>query len=326
LSAPHVSLETWPDASRNSREAVSGMIRLLRRHRPRIVHLQFTPFLGALPWLARLSGVEKVYFTDQGSRPEGYEAGAKPAWKRIAARIINVPLTGVIGVSDYNCRNMAAEGLIPASRIHRVYNSIEIARVREDGRGAEFRRRHAIPLDRILVTQTSWLIPEKGIADMLAAARLALDEEPALHFAFIGEGAFGEQYAALARDMGLGDRVAWTGLVRDPIGEGAFAAADIVCQMSRWEEAFGMVIAEAMAFSKPVVATRVGGIPEVVRDGETGFLVPRGDSAAAARHIIQLARDPELRNRMGGAGRRLAEAEFDVRKNTAAVLRLYGLS
>jgi len=86
-----------------------------------------------------------------------------------------------------------------------------------------------------------------------------------------------------------------------------------------------MVINEAMVYAKPVVATRVGGIPELVRDGETGFLVARRDTAGIASRILELSADAEMRRRMGCAGRRLAEERFDVRKTSAQLLDVYGL-
>jgi glycosyltransferase involved in cell wall biosynthesis len=189
--------------------------------------------------------------------------------------------------------------------------------------GAKFRSEHHIPADRILVTQVSWIIPEKGVRDVLEAARLALPGEPSLHFAFVGDGKYREEYARLAVEYGIADHVTWTGLVKDPMAEGVFAAADISCQASRWEEAFGLVLAEAMAFGKPIVATRVGGIPEVVEDGVSGFLVARGDTAALAEKFAMLARDPDLRQRLGHAGRRRAEAEFDLRRNVDLMIDLY---
>lgn len=68
----------------------------------------------------------------------------------------------------------------------------------------------------------------------------------------------------------------------DPSGEGVYVAADVVCQLSRWEELFGWMIAEAMACKKPVVATCVGGIPELVAAGQSGYLVERGNAIEAA--------------------------------------------
>jgi glycosyltransferase involved in cell wall biosynthesis len=86
------------------------------------------------------------------------------------------------------------------------------------------------------------------------------------------------------------------------------------------------VIAEAMSYSKPLVATRVGGIPELVQDGRTGFVVDRGDVRALADRILELTDDRELRDRMGRAGRRDAEAKFDLERNVARVLASYSIS
>src|SRR5260221_1663043 len=126
--------------------------------------------------------------------------------------------------------------------------------------------------------------------------------------------------------MGLGDHVTWTGMSRDPFGEGVFDAADVVCQMSRWEEVFGWMIAEAMAHGKPVVATRVGGIPELISDGDSGYLVDRGDVEAAATRVIELLSDPRLRAAMGRAAQQTVSAKFDLRKNVAQLMRAYGFS
>src|SRR5947207_10183349 len=109
-----------------------------------------------------------------------------------------------------------------------------------------------------------------------------------------------------ATAMGLGDQITWTGMVEGPFGEGVYDAADIVCQLSNWEEVFGWMIAEAMAYQKPVVATRVGGIPELVSDSVSGFLVERGDVNATAEKIILLSQKPELRRQMGLAGAQIA--------------------
>src|SRR5262249_31552242 len=156
-----------------------------------------------------------------------------------------------------------------------------------------------------LVTQVSWIIPEKGIGDLLEAWRLVLEKHRKAHLVVVGDGPARDDYVRVAAGMGLEDHITWTGLVRDPLGEGVFAAADVVCQVSRWEEVFGFTIAEAMACGRPVVATRVGGIPELVEDGRTGFLVPRGDIHGIASRISALLADAGLRARMGHAGREM---------------------
>jgi glycosyltransferase involved in cell wall biosynthesis len=113
--------------------------------------------------------------------------------------------------------------------------------------------------------------------------------------------------------------------VAKPVENGLYAAADVVCQVSRWEEAFGYVIAEALASGRPVIGTRVGAIPELVRHGQTGFLVERRNPAELAARILELLRDPDLRRQLGEAGRRLALEEFDQQTNVARLIELYGI-
>jgi len=130
---------------------------------------------------------------------------------------------------------------------------------------------------------------------------------------------------AHGRVTSLQDHITWTGILPDPLKLGVFAAADVVCQVSRWEEGFGYVIAEAMASGKSLVGTRVGAIPELVRDGISGYLVERRDPPALAARILDLLRDSDLRRRMGQAGREFALRNFNADTNIAEFLKLYGI-
>jgi glycosyltransferase involved in cell wall biosynthesis len=241
-------------------------------------------------------------------------------------RVINGPMTGVISVSGYGYRNFTARDLIPKERFHIIYNSVDVERASIGAdRAEEFRRRHGIPVDAVVVTQVSWLIPEKGVDDLLDAAREVVTAEPRAHFLLAGDGAHRPKLEQRARDLGIASRVTFTGVVKDPLAEGLYAASDIVCQMSRWEEVFGYVNAEAMACAKPLVGTRAGGIPEIVQDGITGFVVERRDARAMAARILELVRDPELRRRMGEAGREICREKFNLKKNVAQLIELYEL-
>ena len=326
LDLPNISLDVFSEST-NGHGRENKLSRIVSRYHPEILHLHFTGLLSLYPWLARLRSVNKVFFTDHHSRPGGYVAARAPIWKRAAARLINRPLTKVISVSNYGYRCMTTADLLPQNRFEMIYNGVDLSRVSSDPRRAiEFRRRHSIPADRAIVVQVSWIIPEKGIADLLETARLVIARNPNVQFVIVGEGAYREQYTREAATMGLGDRVTWTGMSRDPFGEGVFDAADVVCQMSRWEEVFGWMIAEAMAHGKPVVATRVGGIPELIADGVSGYLVDRGDAEAARARVLELLSDPKLRAAMGQAARETVSDKFDLRKNVAQLMRAYGFS
>src|SRR4030095_8322398 len=190
----------------------------------------------------------------------------------------------------------------------------------------DFRSKYGIPDDRAVICQVSWIIPEKGITDLLEAIRLVLQKNPNVHLVFAGEGDYRTEYMKLADQLGLSGHVTWTGLVSDPFSEGVYDAADVVCQVSRWQEAFGQTIAEAMACHKPVIGTRVGGIPELIEEGKSGYVVDARDVEAIAEKILLLLNNRDLRERMGQAGYEIASARFDLRKNVKRVLGLYGLT
>ncbi len=323
LSLPNVRWEKMPDPGENTWRSSWRLLRILRKYRPGVLHLQFTPMLSFAAWIARLNGVNKVVFTDHHSRPEGFVAAPHPAWKQAIARFLQFPVSAAVAVSDHNRRIVAEGGAYRASRLRRIYNGVDLLRP-EGAAGGAFRERYGIPAGRILITQVAQMKREKGVDDILRAAPLALARQPNLHFAFVGDGHAAASYAAQARELGIEDHVTWTGLSVDPIAEGVFAASDIFCHPSRWQEAFGLVLAEAMSCGKPVVATAVGGIPEVVEDGGTGFLAPPGDPAALAAKLVLLANDPALRERMGRAGRERVAAHFDVRAVTRELMEVYG--
>ena len=322
LELPNVTFDVLKDASRFEVRPAVGLAAILKRHPADILHLYYTGFLSLYPWVARWRRVARVFFTDQGSHPEGYVATRRPAWKRLAVRALNLPLNQVICISDYNVDCMLRRDTIDAGRVMRIYNSVDLAAAHGDG--AAFRLRHGVPAGAPVVAQASWMIPEKGITDLVEAARIVLQRIPQAHFLLAGEGKHRNEYMTMARDLGMDGHFTWTGLVHNPVAEGLYAAADVVCQVSRWEEAFGWVIAEAMAAGRPLVATRVGGIPELVADGESGFLVAPRAPAEIAGRLVQLLDDSALRARMGAAGRLAAERKFDLTRNLDALMRAYG--
>jgi glycosyltransferase involved in cell wall biosynthesis len=326
LDLPNTSLEVYANSQDGIWKTGRNLAAILRNHHPEILHLHFTGFLNFYSWQARLQSVKKVFFTDHHSRPFGTARGRAPLWKRGAARFINLPIDRVVCVSRYGYECMTSTDLLPRDRFEMIYNGVDLSRVTNGHqRAIDFRRRYSIPEDRAIVTQVSWMIPEKGIADFLEAASLVSAQNPNVQFVLVGDGANRERYMKDAAAIGLNGQLTWTGMVDDPFGAGVFHAADVVCQFSRWEEVFGWMIAEAMAHGKPVIATRVGGIPELITDGVSGHLVSRGDTKAMSEQILALLNDRESRTRMGQAARETATAKFDLRRNVAQLIESYGI-
>src|SRR5262245_21688450 len=326
LAVPNASLEIIECPEELRWSALVKLVSAVWRHRPDIIHLNYVGFLSFYPWLARLCGVRNIYFTDHTSRPASHVAHRAPLWKRLLTRLINWPLTGVVCVSRYGRDCMTALDVFPTERFHVIYNGVDTTRSNvPPGTAAGFRRKYGIPDERSIVVQVSWMRPEKGVQDLLAAAELVLQVNRDVHFVLVGDGTSRDEYIRLAARLGIQDHCTWTGLVQDPFREGVYAAADIVCQVSRWEEVFGLTIAEAMASRRPVIATRVGGIPELIDDGQPGFLVPCAAPTQLADRILSLLTQPTLRSRLGEAGYHKAAVHFDLTRNTARLLELYRL-
>ena len=323
LTVPGASIERLSGLDRLRWSVLRDMSGILRKHRPEIVHMHFTPQISPFPWFARLHSVRRNYLTDHISRAEGAEPERAAWWKVAVARTLNWPLTGLIAVSDYNARSSATNGLVPPGRVTRIYNGVDLSRI--SGDPGRFRRERQIPENRAIVLQVSWMIPEKGVEDLLEAARLVLARNPNVQFVLAGEGACRREYMTRVQAAGMADHFTWTGLIDDPLASGVYAAADVVCQLSRWQEAFGWMITEAMACGKPVIATRVGGIPEILEDGASGYLVNRRQPAEAADRILYLLENRELRLRMGACGRRVVETRFNLQQNVGQLLELYGV-
>lgn len=156
------------------------------------------------------------------------------------------------------------------------------------------------------------LTEEKGIFWLLDAfARISRDL-PAARLLIAGDGPEGPRIANHIQSAGLADRVRLLGRLSPAQMQRAFAGAWVQVAPSLWEEPFGIVAAEAMMRQTAVIATRSGGLTEQVIDGETGLVVPPGDTAALAAALARILSDRQLAQRMGQAGRRRAVAEFSV--------------
>ena len=164
------------------------------------------------------------------------------------------------------------------------------------------------------------LIPIKGHVVLLRALAQARAEVPALTLDVAGRGPLEPALRALAKELELEDAVRFLGFV-SPIADAIDSAAAVV--VPSLGEGFGMVALEAMERGRPVVAAEIGGLGELVVDGETGLLVPTAEAEPLARALVELARDPKRRRAMGEAARRRALEHFAERRNIERTELLY---
>ncbi len=232
----------------------------------------------------------------------------------------------VIVLSDHVGRYMRDRGHVPSGRLRRVYYGItpDTGAATAAARAA-VRAEFGVPAEASLLLTIGRLDPQKGHLDLLAALRQAAAALPTVQLIVAGapqqaSADYEQALRAAAAAPELAARVHWAGH-RDDV-PALLAACDIVVQPSHWE-GFGLVLVEAMAAQRPVVATAVSAIPEVVRDGETGLLVPPHDPHALARALLQLCGDPERRARLGAAGAARVQAHFTAERMVRETLAVY---
>src|SRR5262245_58744079 len=218
---------------------------------------------------------------------------------------------GVITISDYHLDYLRATFGPLAARVQRIYNGLDLD---------EFAYRS--PRDRPpVIVAIGRLVEKKGFADLIDACALLAGRGRSFSCQVFGSGPLKNDLKAQVERLGLRGRVEFMG--PQPQGEiikaiHNAAALAMPCVIGQDGDRDGLpnVIQEALALGTPVVSTDVTGIPEVVRDGETGLQVPQHDPPALAHALERLLRDGDLRVRLATAARRLMEAEFDIRRNT----------
>jgi len=228
----------------------------------------------------------------------------------------------VITVSDHLRRQMIWAGIAP-SKVSMVHNGIDVQAVisqalMEDGSANGLMRHRAKSATISIVGR---LTLQKDHVTFLRAARLVIETVPNARFLIIGDGPLREQLEQLSRALGVDEHVTFLGYRQDVLS--LMAGSDVIV-LSSVQEGLPNVILEALALGKPVVATRVGGVPEVIRSAKTGVMVPPKDPRALADAICWVLRNPDQATRLGKLGQARVIAEFSVQamaQKTAAVYR-----
>jgi L-malate glycosyltransferase len=216
-------------------------------------------------------------------------------------------------------RQMLVGDGVPPTRAVTVHEGIDLERV-DAANPASLHEELWLPHQAPIVGNVAALVPHKGQRHLIEAARLVLPQVPDARFVIAGEGELRSALERQIKDHRLDKHVLLAGFRPDVLS--LHQAFDIFV-MSSVTEGLGTSLLDAMAAGKPVVATRAGGIPEVVVDGETGFLVPPRDHGAMAAAIVKLLKDDGLRGTMGAAGRARAATMFSAERMVQDTLRVY---
>jgi glycosyltransferase involved in cell wall biosynthesis len=295
-------------------------LRLLGRRRPSLIHAHFG-----------IEGVSALGLAMQLEIPlvttfHGFDATLKthamlgsPAWFRYPLLRRKLAREGNLFLCASSfIRQKLLETGFPESRTHTHYIGVDCQTIRPR---ADFE-------ETPLILHVARLVEVKGTRYLLRAFATVARKYDRVQLLIIGDGPLRRQLHALTASLGMQDRVEFLGAVPHVavlswMRKAAMLVLPGIRTATGREEGLGMVLLEAAATGLPIVGSRVGGIPECILEGKTGFLVPERDEDALARRMAELLEDPVRRHRMGAAGRALVEDRFDIDRQTAVLENFY---
>ena len=291
--------------------AVGAIAGLLRRGKVDIIHTHSSHALGLGALAAPFGGrPARVHTRRIASTILRRSALRFNRWKYVLGTDV------CIGISRAVVRQLVEDG-IPEDRVALVPSGVDLP-----NNGVSLRRDDlGIPGGAALLGNISSLEEEKGVDILIDAFAIVARTRPDGVLLIVGDGPDRGALEGRAWALGLKDRVRFLG--QRPDVQAILPLLDLYVSTSR-REALGTSILSAQAHRLPVVATRVGGVPEVIRDGETGLLAPPGAHEEVADRILRLLRDPSLRHRLGRAGRERVAREYSTEGMVSGTLGVYG--
>jgi len=304
--------------------AVRGLRRTVREFRPDIAHVRMfltqlspriLPLLENVPALLHAGNHQTVCPLNTRLLPDGSVCRFRPG--RACYRQGCVSVAGLLRTQlqlgsfrrhRHVFRSVVANSCALARTL--VENGIEVDEVIPNGTRTSPSRP---PLrDPPTVVYSGRLMPLKGVDILVCAMATLVRTRPDARLIIAGDGPERANLTALAGSLGVGNAVRFAGHVARPALDELLGAGWVQCVPSRYLEPFANTIVEAMMRGTAVVASAVGGTPEIVRDGVTGYLVPSGDAPAVADRLLRLLERRDLAEQMGAAGRAIALADFTV--------------
>lgn len=301
-------------------KAVAAVRRLVKKYRPDVVYCHSSKG-GGIGRIACIGlGVPVIY------NPHGWAFSMKGSWLKSAVylwieRLLSLFTTRFVVISNYEKMAAVQRHVAIADRIKVIFNGIDVIDIeRQIASCCVTRASLGIPDDAWLVGMVGRISPQKAPDVFVRAAAEVKRRIPQAHFMIVGDGEQRAEIESMAKEYGLSDCLHITGWIDTPVAYTLLF--DQAVLLSRWE-GFGLVLAEYMKLGKPIVATSVDAIPDLITDYENGRLVDCGDAARAADAICEIHDNKQLRDKMIRNGQMRVAAFFDVRRTAGEHERLF---
>ncbi|HZS38715.1 MAG TPA: glycosyltransferase family 4 protein [Polyangia bacterium] len=305
--------------------ALAKLVAFMRRGRYDVVHTHSSK-AGILGRIAARAASTPIVVHTLHSLVFGEHATPLQNKIYIQLKKICAPLTHrFISVSDATRNGALAAGIGRPEQHCTIYSGFHIEpflRVRETLDVAAAKRRIGLEPEHLVVGKVARLFPQKGHDHFLDAARVIAEREPRARFLLVGDGVLRGELEQRARDLGLGGKIVFAGLVSPDAVPELVQAMDVAVHTSV-REGLARVIPQASAVGKPVVGFALDGTPEAIQHGVSGFLAKPYDARDVAERVLEILGDEPRRRAMGEAGRQFAAANFPVEVMVERVNRVY---
>lgn len=320
IDALGIPVRVFPESRWGSRKIFLELVREFKKSNIQIIHThKYKDTILAAP-AAKLCGVRHVVRTVHGLREpfKGLQDLKMSLYKSIERSVHRYCVDSIIGVSLQIERKYKDEG--ECSRVTCIRNGIDL-----EGRSVQAdrwrtRKDLGVDLGTCLIGTICRLTPVKGIPYLLQAARMLLSQGKNVKVLIVGDGSIRPDLMTQTRDLGISEHVGFLGHREDT--DALLQALDIFALPSL-SEGIPMALLEAMAASRAVVASRVGGVPEIVEDGVEGFLVEPMDVKGFVERCLQLIQFPDMAQKMGEMARVRVERDFSAENMAHRVAALY---
>lgn len=318
-----VTLESSPGVKEklSTFQRIQFIRRLIREQSIDLVHINFYGMMNSIVLGAYLTSA-KVLFTEHTSGVPPVRGALKYFLSKSLHFFISKRVTKYIAVSNFVGERLRISHHVDPDKVVTIYNGVNVERFKPLD-SASSRVATGLPLDRKIILSVAMLIPEKGLHYLIDAAAILVKDfgMKDLCVVIVGEGDSRGELERQVRENQLSDHVMFLGRRSDV--NLLVAAADVVAVPAVWAESFGLIIAEAMAGGRPVVASRIGGIPELVEDGITGLLVDPGDRIGLAMAIKSVLPNSFFREMLIKNARCKVNEKFSLSPQVAKVAELY---
>ncbi len=306
--------------SRFDLTAAWRIARAARQEQADLLHLHGTRagFFGALA--KHLSGIPRTVYTIHGFSFHKDVSASRRAFYLAIERFCSRAHSRMISVSGTDRDEAIRLGVCRPDQITTIFNGIDFAQFDPARVNGFLRHQFNIPLQDPVVGTVARLVPQKGVEYFLEMAYLVAERQPAVRFVIIGEGELERPLRQQAQRLGLGDRVLFLGpQTRMPE---CYAGLDVFVLSSLWE-GHPLSLIESLAMERPTVASLTSGSPEIIDDGETGFLIEPKNAARMADRVCWLLEHREQAQGMAREGRRRCLARFSEKTMVERTLNIY---